>query len=92
MITMLPVLSSWIQKDRQFTDAEMLSFFSQFKGLMPLALESGLNPMLEVVTRFRDHAVYGKDVKVILSLQGMKWLDDFNKRASVLLKHTIDKK
>jgi len=92
LITMLPVLSNWISKDRNLTDAEMISFFNQFQGLMPLALESELNPMLETVSRYRKHVIYGKDVEVILSLRGVKWLDDFNKRACVLVRDSTVKK
>jgi len=92
LITMLPVLSNWITKNRNLTDDELVSFFNQFQGLMPLALESGLNPMLETVSRYRKHVIYGKDVEVILSLRGMKWLDDFNKRACVLVHNSTVKK
>jgi len=92
LITMLPILSNWIKNNRNLTDNEMISFFNQFQGLMPLALESGLNPMLETVSCYRKHVIYGKDVEVILSLRGMKWLDDFNKRACVLVRDTAVKK
>jgi hypothetical protein len=85
LLTMLPMLSKWIRNDRILTDNEILSFFRQFKGLESLANKSGLNPFLETVTHYGKQAAYKKDAEVILSLSGMKWLDNFNKRACVLM-------
>lgn len=85
LLPMLPLLSKWIRNDRILTDNEILSFFKQYKGLELLAKKSGLNPFLETVTKYGKHMAYKKDAEVILSLRGMDWLDNFNKRACVLM-------
>jgi len=87
LLVLLPMLSSWIQNDRNLTDKEITAFFRQFKGLMPLRFNAGMNAMLEMASRYKGHRIYGKDVEVILSARGRKWLEEFNKRAGALIQH-----
>jgi len=85
LLILLPMLSSWIRNDRNLTDKEMDAFFRQFEGLMPLRFDAGMNAMLEMASRYKDHSIYGRDVEVILSARGRRWLEEFNKRAGALI-------
>jgi len=85
LLVLLPMLSNWIRNDRNLTDKEITAFFRQFHGLMPLAFDAGLDPMLKMVSRHKDHRIYGKDVEVILSPKGRKWLEELRKRAKALV-------
>jgi len=87
LLILLPMLSSWIRNDRNLTDKEITAFFRQFEGLMPLRFNAGVDAMLEMASRYKDHRIYGKDVEVILSANGRRWLEEFNKRAGALIPH-----
>lgn len=88
LLLLLPILSGWIQIDRKLTDHQILALLRQFHGLMPIALDTGLNPMLEMVSRYKDHYIYGKDVEIILSPRGLKWLEEFHDRLRGLILHS----
>ena len=80
ILATLPFVVDWIQKNKQLTEKD----FETLKKLYPEQYEFAENisfeELIELNTRYKDSALYGKQIEVLLSPQGMQWLsDNFNK-------------
>jgi len=75
ILSTLPFVVKWIQTDKELTDND----FENLKKLYPeqykFALNSTLEELIEMNSRHKDSKIYGKHIEILLSPQGIKWLD-----------------
>lgn len=76
ILATLPFVADWIQKNKQLTEKD----FETLKRLYPEQYEFAENisfeELIELNTRYRDSAMYGKQIEILLSPQGIQWLSN----------------
>ncbi len=83
-LALLPMLVAWIEKDRQLTEREIAAFIRQYPFHFGLAANRPLDEMWVMLSKYEGHPAYRKGIGLVLSPQGMKWLEEFYQKASVV--------
>ena len=91
ILATLPFVVEWIQKNKQLTERD----FETLKRLYPEQYEFAesitFEELIEINTRYRDSAMYRKQIEILLSPQGIQWLsENFKKLKELKKEKTID--
>lgn len=84
-LALLPMMTKWIQNNRRLSDNELMMFLRQYMGHVDLSSPNiTIKRMYHAVLQYRDHKLYGKDIQILLSPDGRKWIEDCLRRARKL--------
>jgi len=84
-LALLPLAVNWIQSDRKFTDRELRAFLREAPGHFDGIIDRNLDTMMETASKYLDHKAYGKNIQVLLSPEGKRWLEEFGRQARELI-------
>lgn len=76
LLATAPLAAKWIMNHRQFTEKEI----EEYSRLYPVQFEYSTRATLEdivgLLSRYRNSSVYGKQIEVVLSPDGIRWLEE----------------
>lgn len=74
LLAMLPIIAKWIEADRELTAED----FDVLRRKYPEQYQIGLNispeEVIEMNSRYKDSKLYGKQIEILLSERGVRWL------------------
>lgn len=77
---LLPVIVTWIQSNRKFTDREIIAFTGQYPDHFGTDSDHPLDEMFEMASKYLDNPAYGKGMRVIVSPEGRRWLEELSRQ------------
>jgi len=76
LLATVPLAAKWIMNHRKFTEKEV----EEYSKLYPVQFEHSARmttgDIVELLSRHRNSMVYGKQIEVVLSPDGISWLEE----------------
>jgi len=74
---MLPLLVGYIKTNKKLTDEEIMGFIKMFPDHSSFVQYGQYDRMVEMAKKYKDDPTFGPGIKVVLSQEGQRWLNDF---------------
>jgi hypothetical protein len=84
-LRLMPLLVHWIKNKRQLSDNELLAFMKHYPKHYDFSANTSVKSMFDMAYKYRNHKIYGKDIEIIMTLEGQKWVTDFFLRLRQLM-------
>ena len=83
IVKLFPMLSfvvKWIEKDTKLSDSDLMRLKNIYPEQYEIVKNSTFEEIIEIDKQYCDHPIYGDLIKIVLSEQGIEWLQDFFSR------------
>jgi hypothetical protein len=74
LLAMLPIIVKWIEADRVLTAEDFDVLRRKYPEQYQIGLNTSIEEIIEMNSRYRDSKIYGKHIKILLSERGVRWL------------------
>jgi hypothetical protein len=76
LLATAPLAAKWIVSHRQFTEKEVEEYSKLYPVQFEYTARMKIDDIVGLLSRHRNSMVYGKQIEVVLSPDGMRWLEE----------------
>jgi hypothetical protein len=76
LLATAPLAAKWITDHRQFTEKEVEEYSKLYPVQFEYTAKMTIGNIVDLLSRHRNSMVYGKQIEVVLSPDGIRWLEE----------------
>jgi len=76
LLATAPLAAKWIMNRRKFTEKEVEEYSKLYPVQFEYTARMTIGDIVEMLSRHRNSMVYGKQIEVVLSPDGIRWLEE----------------
>ena len=74
LLAMLPLIAKWIEADRELTNDDFDILRRKYPEQFQIGLNTTVQEIVDMNSRYRGSKLYGKQIEILLSERGVRWL------------------
>jgi hypothetical protein len=76
LLATAPLAAKWITDHRQFTEKEVEEYSKLYPVQFEWTARMSVHDVVGLLSKHRNSMVYGKQIEIVLSPEGIKWLEE----------------
>lgn len=74
LLAMLPIIVKWLEADKELTADDFDVIRRKYPEQFQIGLNTTVQEIIEMNSRYRNSKLYGKQIEILLSERGIRWL------------------
>ena len=75
LLAMLPIIVKWIEADRDLTKEDFHTLQTKYPEQYQIGLKITVQEIIDMNARYRTSKLHGKQIEILLSERGLRWLN-----------------